>query len=81
MMRTVGTTGAVGLEVILALGVGFYGGQYLDQRFHTAPWLQWILSIAGVGAAIKALARTVRIYQKSLKDEDGTQPPNDAPPP
>lgn len=76
MMQTVGQTGAVGFEVLLALGVGFYGGQYLDQRFHTAPWLQWILSIAGLGAAIKALVRVVRIYQKSLQEDDGQKPPD-----
>ena len=81
MMRTAGATGAVGIEVLLALGVGFYGGKYLDERFHTDPWLQWTLSIAGIGAAIKALVRTVRIYQKSLQDDEGApQNPNQPPP-
>jgi len=70
MWTIAGTTGAVGLEIAAAIGIGYLGGQYLDRRLGTAPWLTWLGFAAGIGAAIKALVRVVRSYQKSLDDED-----------
>jgi F0F1-type ATP synthase assembly protein I len=69
-----GSIGAVGLEISLAIGIGYFGGRYLDGRLGTAPWLAWIGFAAGVGAGIKALIRVVRTYQESLKDDNGSKP-------
>jgi F0F1-type ATP synthase assembly protein I len=70
MVRIAGTTGAVGLEVALSIAAGYLGGQWLDRRFGTGPWLEYIGLVAGVGAAIKALIRVTRAYKKSLQDEE-----------
>jgi ATP synthase protein I len=70
MWTIAGTTGAVGIEIAAAIGIGYLGGQYLDRKLATAPWLSWVGFAAGVGAAIKALVRVVRSYQKSLDDEN-----------
>jgi ATP synthase protein I len=71
MWQTAGTTGAVGLEIAVAIGIGYFGGQYLDRKLGVAPWLTWVGFAAGVGAATKAVLRVVRSYQKSLeKDEE-----------
>jgi len=69
MWSIVATTGAVGLEIAAAIGIGYLGGQYLDRKLGSTPWLTWVGFGAGVGAGIKALVRVVRSYQKSL-DED-----------
>jgi F0F1-type ATP synthase assembly protein I len=74
MWTIAATTGAVGLEIAAAIGIGYIGGQYLDRKLGTTPWLTWVGFAAGVGAAIKALIRVVRSYQKSLDDE--TPPDN-----
>jgi F0F1-type ATP synthase assembly protein I len=74
MWATAGTTGAVGIEIAVAIGIGYFGGQYLDRKFGVAPWLTWVGFAAGVGASIKALVRVVRSYQRSLAQED---PPED----
>jgi len=63
------TTGAVGLEIAVAIGIGYLGGQYLDRKLGTAPWFMWVGFAAGVGAGIKALVRVVRSYKKSLREE------------
>jgi F0F1-type ATP synthase assembly protein I len=73
MWTIAATTGAVGLEIAAAIGIGYLGGQYLDRKLGTTPWLTWLGFAAGVGAAVKALIRVVRSYQKSLDDE---KPPN-----
>jgi ATP synthase protein I len=70
MVRIASTTGAVGLEVALSIAAGYLGGQWLDRKFGSGPWLGYIGLIAGVGAAIKALIRVTRAYQKSLKDDE-----------
>jgi ATP synthase protein I len=72
MWQTAASTGAVGLEIALAIGIGYFGGQYLDRKLGVAPWLTWVGFAVGVGAAIKALVRVVRSYQKSL-EQDETQ--------
>ncbi len=75
MIRAAGTTGAVGIEIALAICLGFLGGQFLDKKFNTTPWLTWIGFVAGVGASIKALIRVTRQYKKTLADETDPQKP------
>jgi F0F1-type ATP synthase assembly protein I len=70
MWAIAATTGAVGLEIAVAIGIGYLGGQYLDRKLGTAPWLMWVGFLAGVGAAVKALVRVVRSYKRSLQDDD-----------
>jgi ATP synthase protein I len=77
MWAIAGSTGAVGLEISLAIGIGYFGGRYLDGKLGSAPWLEWIGFAAGVGAGIRALIRVTRTYQKSLENDkdDGPKPP------
>jgi ATP synthase protein I len=70
MWSIAASTGAVGLEIAAAIGIGYLGGQYLDRKLGSTPWLTWVGFGAGVGAAIKALVRVARSYQKSLHDEN-----------
>ena len=74
MWAIAGSTGAVGLEISLAIGIGYFGGRYLDGKLGSAPWLAWIGFAAGVGAGIKALVRVVRDYQKSLENDQDDEP-------
>lgn len=78
MWRTAGTTGAVGLEIAVYIGLGYYGGRWLVERLQTGPWLGWLFFAICIGAAIKALVRVTRSYKRSLQDEDA--PPRDKPP-
>ena len=84
MVRIAGNTGAVGLEVALSIALGYFGGQYLDGRWGTGPWLKYVGLVAGVGAAIKALIRVTRAYQRSLNEDaaprDQPQDPPRGPP-
>jgi len=69
MWAVAGSTGAVGIEIAVAIGIGYLGGQYLDRKLGVAPWLTWVGFAAGVGAGIKALIRVVRSYKKDLEEE------------
>jgi ATP synthase protein I len=74
MWAAAASSSAVGLEIAAAIGIGYFGGQYLDRKLGVAPWLMWIGFAAGVGAGIKALVRVVRNYKKSLKEEEPPGP-------
>jgi F0F1-type ATP synthase assembly protein I len=69
MWRIAGTTGAVGIEIAAAIGIGYLGGHYLDHKFGTQPWLSYLGFVAGIGAAIKALVRVARAYKREQGDD------------
>jgi len=77
MWRIAGNTGAVGIEVAVAITIGYFGGHWLDGKLHTAPWLTYLGFVAGIGAAIKALVRVARAYKKKNLEEDRRQEPPD----
>jgi ATP synthase protein I len=64
LWRIAGSTGAVGMEIAAAIAIGYFGGNYLDHRFGTQPWLMYLGLFAGVGASIKALVRVTREYRR-----------------
>jgi F0F1-type ATP synthase assembly protein I len=70
MWRIAAQTGAVGIEIALCIAIGYFGGSWLDGKFHSTPWFKWIGFGAGIGAAIKALVRVTRNYKKSLKQDE-----------
>jgi F0F1-type ATP synthase assembly protein I len=58
--KGVGRYGTVGLELVLSIMVGLFGGQYLDRHFHTAPWLTLIGTGYGIAAGIRGLYRAAQ---------------------
>jgi F0F1-type ATP synthase assembly protein I len=70
MWGTAASASAVGIEIAVAIGLGYFGGQYLDRKLGVAPWLTWVGFAAGVGASIKALIRVVHSYNKSLEQDE-----------
>ena len=77
MWRIAGFTGAVGIEVAVAIAIGYFGGQWLDRKFGTVPWLTIIGFLSGSGAAIKALIRVTRDYRKRFADDPKPATEND----
>lgn len=71
MWRIAGTTGAVGIEIAASIGIGYLGGHYLDHKIGTDPWIGYIGLLAGIGAAVKALVRVTRAYQREQGNDPG----------
>ncbi len=69
MIQAAGSAGALGLEIVAYLCLG-YLGKYLDHRFNTKHWLMYLGFFLGVAASINALVRVNREYQRSLKKTD-----------
>jgi|TARA_Y100001933_G_C18580975_1_gene389753 F0F1-type ATP synthase assembly protein I len=68
-MRQLGKYGAVGIEMGLAVLIGLLLGQYIDNKFDCAPYGENIGLFAGIGAAVKALIRVTRDYQRVLQQK------------
>ncbi len=60
VLHALALTTTIGMEFAIAVLLGYYGGQYIDQRMATGPWFM----LAGV--LIGLAAGTVGVY-KTLK--------------
>jgi F0F1-type ATP synthase assembly protein I len=56
--KAVGSWGTLGLEIVLSILIGYFGGHWLDERFGTGPWISIVGFFFGCGAAGKAIHRT-----------------------
>ncbi|HJZ88543.1 MAG TPA: AtpZ/AtpI family protein [Polyangia bacterium] len=61
---------AIGIEMVVALGLGYWIGSRIDRHFHTNPWFTIFFFLAGVGACVKAMVRVVRDYKRENPDQD-----------
>jgi len=69
-LKNLGAYGTVGLEFSLSVLVGLFGGQWLDRKFHTGPWLTLIGMGFGTAAAVQTLWRAAKKARKELEAED-----------
>ena len=68
-----GGNSTVGLEVILSILLGFFGGRWLDAHFGTAPYLAVVGFVFGVATAIRFLVRAARRMSRAT-ERDGFNP-------
>jgi ATP synthase protein I len=71
MWRSALRFSAVGLEMGVAVAIGYGVGWYLDRRFGTKPYLTIIWLLLGIGAAFYTIFRVARELNKmdSMNDE------------
>jgi ATP synthase protein I len=65
--------GTVGLEVVLGIAVGLFGGAWLDEKFATKPWLTLIGLGYGLAAAGRAIYRALKTANRELEKLDETE--------
>jgi ATP synthase protein I len=80
--RGVGSFGTIGIEIVLSIALGFFGGQWLDGKFGSAPYLAGLGFCFGLAAAIKAVMRAHAEMQalaaKEEREQGNPQPMYDA---
>ena len=69
MWRLAGRYSAVGIEMAAAVAIGTLGGQWLDGKFGTEPYLFWFGFVVGVGAAVRAIMRVIRDFKRGQKSD------------
>jgi ATP synthase protein I len=68
--KGLGSFGTLGLEIVLAIMLGLFGGRWLDQKFHTEPYLAVVGFFFGLTAASKAIWRTWKEMQRETAREE-----------
>lgn len=71
--RGVGSFGTIGLEIVLCIALGFFGGRWLDEKFSTAPYLGALGFCFGLAAAIKSVMRAHAEMQALAAKEEREQ--------
>lgn len=59
--------GAVGFELVLAIGIGFFAGRAIDRRFETHGTALWIGFVLGVACGFWILVRTARELEREAE--------------
>jgi len=70
---------SVGLEMGLAVLIGWGIGSWLDRKLGTAPWLMILFLLFGSAAGFKALIELAR--EAEARAKAGTETPSMEPPP
>ena len=65
-MKAWGKYGAVGLELLLSIAVGYYVGLFLDRRFGT-HWIAFVGFVLGCYTGFRALFRAAKQMQRDIE--------------
>ncbi len=68
--KAVGSWSTLGLEIVLSIMFGFFGGRWLDGKFGTDPYLAVLGFFFGCGAAGKAIYRNWQDMERVTKREE-----------
>lgn len=66
-MVALGTYGAVGVQLVLCVAVGVYGGGAVDKKLGTEPWLTIAGLLLGASAGFYNLFRLAKLANKKNK--------------
>ncbi|MGO0123396.1 AtpZ/AtpI family protein [Desulfothermobacter acidiphilus] len=56
-LRYFAVASTISIQFAASVVVGWWLGNYLDQRWHTAPWLGLLGLLVGIGAGILGIVR------------------------
>jgi F0F1-type ATP synthase assembly protein I len=59
MLRTAYELSAGLLSFVVAIGIGWWFGRFLDRSFSTAPWLTVVFTALGLVAGVLNVVRTL----------------------
>jgi ATP synthase protein I len=68
--KGLGGYGTLGLEIVLSLLFGLFGGSWLDGKFGTEPVLLWVGFALGVGAGVRSIQRALAMMKRETEREE-----------
>jgi hypothetical protein len=68
--KGLGGAGTLGLEIVLSVLLGFFGGRWLDGRLGTEPYLAWLGFGLGVAAGARGLMRVMKVMRAEAAREE-----------
>ena len=82
-IRLIGQLSTVGLSFVFALVIGFAGGNFLDNRLGTRPWLSLLGFVLGLAAGVLNVYRIMKMAgaTKAAPRDDGDKHAGESAPP
>jgi ATP synthase protein I len=68
--KAMGSYGTIGLEFVLSIMLGLFGGRWLDGKLGTGPWLAVIGFAFGLAAGFRAIWRAWKEMQAITRQEE-----------
>ncbi len=68
--KGLGGFGTLGLEIVLSVLLGLFGGSWLDERYGTTPYLMWGGLAFGVAVSVRAVQRALSIMKREAAREE-----------
>jgi ATP synthase protein I len=65
-----GRYGTVGIELIVSMAIGYYGGRAIDARIGGRGWLTFVGFLAGVAVGFRSIFATARLMQRDIEREE-----------
>jgi len=62
VFQALALTTTIGIELAIAVVLGYYGGKYLDGRFATGPWFLLAGVLVGLAAGVAGVFKTLQGY-------------------
>ncbi len=66
-LREYGRYGSVGIELVLSIAIGFYGGRWIDERVGGHGWITLAGFLGGVYAGFRALYRASKFMMRDIE--------------
>lgn len=73
MYKGLGGFGTLGLEIVLSILIGLFGGSWLDGRLGTEPYLMWGGLAFGVATSVRAVQRALGLMKREAEREEREQ--------
>lgn len=78
-LKAYARVGALGIELVASTVIGLLGGQWLDGKLGTEPWLSIVGLVLGVVAGFRSLYQTAKSQNRKLTETGpesgaGTEP-------
>lgn len=68
-LKQAARVGSLGLEVAIALMLGFFAGRWIDRQVGTA-FVQYVGLALGAAAGVRGLLRVIREAERASRDEN-----------
>ncbi len=82
--REYGRYGTVGIELIVSMGLGYYGGRAIDVRVGGGGWVTFVGFLLGVAVGFRSIFVAARYMQRDIAREErrdrGDDPWKELPP-
>jgi hypothetical protein len=77
-LKDFGRYGTVGIELIVAMAFGYYGGRWIDQKVGAGGWITGIGALFGVVVGFYSIWRAAQTMERDVlraeKKERGEDP-------